>query len=52
MTKMGNLDASIATYIDIWQRIARSQRKKRKLESARNITKQDTLQKTAGKNIK
>jgi len=39
MTKTENLYISITMYINIWQRIANSQRKKRKSESATNVTK-------------
>ena len=35
-------------YTDTWQRISKSQRKKKKLGSGTDITKQDILQKTAG----
>ena len=38
-TRMGSLDASTAMFMNIWQRIARSQRQKRRLESATSATK-------------
>jgi len=42
-TKTGSLDALIVMYIDIWQRIAENQRKKKRLENVTNMTKWDIL---------
>ena len=38
-TRTGSLNALTAMYTDIWQRIAESQRKKKKLGSGIDITK-------------
>jgi len=38
-TRIGSLNALTAMYTDTWQRIAKSQRKKKKLESGIDITK-------------
>jgi len=38
-TRTGSLNALTAMYIDIWQRIAEDQRKKKKLGSGIDITK-------------
>ena len=37
-----NPDVLIATYINIQQKIAKSQRKRKRLENAINVTKQNT----------
>ena len=50
MTKMENLNVSIVMYTDTWQRIVESQRRRKKPESATNVIKQNTSQKTAGQN--
>ena len=42
-TRTESLNALTAVYTDIWQRIAESQRKKKKLGSGTDITKQDIL---------
>jgi len=44
MTKIGSLDDLIVMSMDIWQRIAGSQKKRRKLGSVTSAIKWDTLQ--------
>ena len=39
MTKIGNQDVSIATFMDILQKIAGNQKKRRKPENAINVIK-------------
>ena len=48
MRKIRNLDISIVISINIWQKIAKNQRKKRRLESATSAIKWDILQRTIG----
>ena len=44
---MGSLDTSITIYIDIWQKIAEGQEKRRIIRSIISTNKQDTLLRTA-----
>ena len=46
-SKMGSLNASIATSIDIWQRNAKQRRKNGKHKHALNATRRGTLPRTA-----
>ena len=46
-SKMGSLNASIVTNTDIWQRNANWKRRNEKCEHALNVTRRDTLPKTA-----
>ena len=45
ITKMRNQDVSIAMFMDIWQRIAKRRKRRKRLGNATNITKWDTQQK-------
>ena len=49
-TKTESQDASTTISIDIWQKIVKSQRKKKKPESATSTTKWDILQRITGQN--
>ena len=46
-SKMGSLNTSIATSMDIWQRNAEQRRKNRKHEHALNATRRGILPRTA-----
>ena len=46
LTRMGSLSASIAIYMNIWQKTVRNQGRNKTLESATNVNKYDTLLKT------
>ena len=48
--KIGSLYDSIAMSMDIWQRVIRSQQKKKKPESVTSAIKQNILQRTIGQN--
>jgi len=46
-SKMGSLNASIVTNMDTWQRNANQKKGNEKCEHALNVTRRDTLPKTA-----
>jgi len=47
ISKTGSPSASIATNMDTWQKNAEERRKNERLGHASNVTKKDTLQRTA-----
>ena len=47
ISKMGSLSASTATSTDTWQRNAEQRRKNEKHERVLNVTRRDTLPRTA-----